>query len=68
MNVKTGCAGYPKSEMLQVVGEIKGETAAKRAARRERRGKSIAFTKDFTVGGRKVTLTAGGNNKKFRHC
>lgn len=65
MNVKTGCKGYPKQALLEVVGEIKGKTEAARKQRGERRGKSIGFHKTFEVSpGNEVTLVAGGNNKK----
>lgn len=64
MNVKTGCKGFPKKALLDEVSEIKGKTEAARARRRERRGKHVAFTKDFLVGRRTVKLTAAGHNKK----
>ena len=64
MNVKTAHKNYPKDAMLEIVGEIKGNTAEAKAARKVRRGKQVAFTRDFMVGSRSVTLTAGGHNKK----
>lgn len=64
MNVKTGHRGFPKNSLLQVVGEVKGSSAAAKKKRAERRGKQIAFTKDFKVGPRTVTVSACGHNKK----
>lgn len=64
MNVKTATKGYPKAAIMQHVEEIKGKSAEKRAARRARRGKSVAFEKTFKVGTKSVMLTAAGNNKK----
>ena len=65
MNVKTGCKGFPKKSLLATVGEIKGASAAARAKRRERRGRRIAFKKEFKVGSRMVNVIAGGHNKKL---
>lgn len=65
MNVKTGSKGFPKDTLLSLVGEIKGDSEAQRAKRRERRGLHAAFQKEFQVGGRKVTVTAAGHNKKL---
>ena len=64
MNVKTAHKGYPKDGMLAEVDEVKGKSDEKRAERRARRGKQIAFTKTFKVGAQQVTVTAGGHNKK----
>ena len=65
MNVKTATTNYPKDELMTVVGEIKGKTPEAKAQRKERRGKSIAYTQEIEVGGdRKFTLLAAGNNKK----
>ena len=64
MNVKTAHSNFPKDEILAEVDEIKGKTAEARAARRARRGKSVAFIQKAKVGSRNVTLTASGNNKK----
>ena len=65
MNVKTATTNYPKDAMMEVVGEIKGNSADAKKQRKERRGKAIAFTQEVDVGGdRKVTLLAGGHNKK----
>ena len=64
MNVKTATKGYPIAEIMPHVAEIKGSSEAARQARRERRGKSVAFEKSFQVGTKTVTLTAAGNNKK----
>uniref|UniRef100_A0A7S3AX02 PiggyBac transposable element-derived protein domain-containing protein n=1 Tax=Haptolina ericina TaxID=156174 RepID=A0A7S3AX02_9EUKA len=65
MNVKTATTNYPKDELMEEVGEIKGKSAEAKKQRRERRGKQVAFTQEVEVGGdRKVTLLAAGNNKK----
>ena len=64
MNVKTAHKGFPKSEMMAVVGEIKGASEDARARRRARRGKKIAFTMKTAVGGKELTLLAAGHNKK----
>jgi hypothetical protein len=65
MNVKTATKNYPKDQLMEVVGEIKGNTAENKKARRERRGKSIAFTQEVEVNGaRNLTLLAAGHNKK----
>lgn len=64
MNVKTATKGYPKDELLNVVGEVTGNSVEARAARRARRGKQVAFVRVFHVGARTVYLTAGGHNKK----
>ena len=65
MNVKTGTKGYPKTSLLNAVGEIKGDSAISKAKRRQRRGKKMAFTKKFRIGGTDITVTAGGHNKKL---
>ena len=65
MNVKTAHKGYPKDDLLEIVGEIKGNTENAKRLRAERRGKQAAFRKVFSVeGGRQVTLVAAGHNKK----
>ena len=65
MNVKTATTNYPKDALMEVVGEIKGKTPEAKQQRKDRRGKSIAFTQKVEVGGdRRVTLLAAGNNKK----
>lgn len=64
MNVKTATRGYPKSEIMPHVAEVKGTSEASRQLRRARRGKVVAFEKEFTVGNKHVTLTAAGHNKK----
>jgi len=65
MNVKTATKNYPKDQLMNEVGEIKGNTAEARAERRERRGKSVAYTQKVNVGGgREVSLLAAGHNKK----
>lgn len=64
MNVKTAHKNFPKDQILAEVGEITGKSAEARAARRERRGKSVAFVQKAKVGSRNVTLLASGNNKK----
>lgn len=58
MNVKTATKNYPKAELMAEVDEIKGNSEERRAARRARRGEQVAFTCEFQVGSRKVTLTA----------
>lgn len=65
MNVKTATKGYPIKQIMPHVSEIKGANAAAKAARAERRGKVVAFSKEFKVGSRQVTLTAAGHNKKL---
>ena len=66
MNVKTAHRGYPKDELLAEVGEVKGNTADAKKLRAEKRGKQAAFRQEFTVaGGRTVTVTAAGHNKKL---
>ena len=64
MNVKTAHKGYPKDALLDVVGEVKGNSPEAKKLRAEKRGKHAAFRQDFTVGERKVTVTAAGHNKK----
>ena len=65
MNVKTAHKGYPKDDLMEVVGEIKGNTSEAKRLRAERRGKQAAFRQIFSVdGGRQVTLVAAGHNKK----
>ncbi|KAL1519451.1 hypothetical protein AB1Y20_022973 [Prymnesium parvum] len=64
MNVKTATKEFPKDQLLAEVDEVKGNSAEARDARRRRRGKQIAFTREFTVGSRKVTLIAAGHNRK----
>ena len=65
MNVKTATTNYPKDGLMQEVGEIKGKDAEAKKQRKERRGKSVAYTQEVEVGGdRNVTLLAAGNNKK----
>lgn len=64
MNVKTGCKGFPKKALLDELAEVKGQTESQRAKRRELRGKHMAFVKEFTVGRKRVTVTAAGHNKK----
>lgn len=64
MNVKTAHRGFPKRQLLDVVGEVKGKSADAKAHRRARRGKSIAYTKRVQVNGEEVTILAAGNNKK----
>ena len=65
MNVKTAHKGYPKDELLEEVGEVKGNTAEAKAQRAAKRGKHAGFRQDFTVPGeRKVTVQAAGHNKK----
>ena len=56
MNVKTATKNYPKNELMSKVGEIKGKTDLARKERRDRQGKSLAFTQDVSVG-KKGTLT-----------
>ena len=65
MNVKTGHRDYPKNELLEEVGEFPGNSVEAKQERRKRRGTQAAFTRDFTVNNKTVTLTAGGNNKKL---
>ena len=65
MNVKTATKGYPIKQIMPHVAEIKGNTAAAKAARAARRGKVVAFEKVFRVGNKQVTLTAAGHNKKL---
>lgn len=65
MNVKTATRGYPKSEIMPEVAEVKGNSEASRQLRRARRGRVIAYEKVFTVGNKSVTLTAAGHNKKL---
>ena len=65
MNVKTGTRGYPKAALMSVVGEIKGASAEAKRRRRAVRGKQMAFTKEFVVGGKKVSVIAGAHNKKL---
>lgn len=64
MNVKTATKGYPKAQIMPHVAEIKGNAEAQRQERRERRGKAVAYEKQFAVGSKQVTLTAAGHNKK----
>lgn len=64
MNVKTAHTGYPKAALLNVVGEIKGNSADAKARRRARRGKAIAYTKKVNVNGDELTILAAGHNKK----
>eukprot|EP00965_Chrysotila_dentata_P243655 6205539-Pleurochrysis_carterae.AAC.1 len=64
MNVKTGTKGFPKAELMAVVGEIKGTSEEARSRRRERRGKHAAYVKQFTVGARDVKVVAAGHNRK----
>ena len=64
MNVKTGTKEFPKDEMMAVVDEVKGKSAEVKAARKARRGKKVGFVRNFKVGSRSVTLTAGGHNKR----
>eukprot|EP00965_Chrysotila_dentata_P049913 1653946-Pleurochrysis_carterae.AAC.1 len=64
MNVKTAHRDFPKNELLAEVGEIKGEGAEAKAARTARRGKQVAFVRDYTVGTRMLTVLAAGHNKK----
>ena len=56
MNVKTAHKGYPKDALLDIVGEVKGNTPEAKKLRAEKRGKHAAFRQDFTVGERKVTV------------
>ena len=65
MNVKTAHRGYPKDDLLEVVGEIKGKSAEAKRLRNERRGKQVAFRQEFEVdGSRRVTVLAAGHNNK----
>ena len=64
MNVKTATKHYPKAELMEVVEEIKGKTAADKAARAVRRSAQVAYTREYSVGNKNVTLLAGGHNKK----
>ena len=65
MNVKTATKNYPKNDLMSEVGEIKGKTDLARKQRRDRRGKSLAFTQDVSVGKKgTLTLLAAGHNKK----
>ena len=65
MNVKTATTNFPKDALMEEVGEIKGKTAEAKQQRKERRGKSIAFTQKVEVGGdRTVNLLVAGHNKK----
>ena len=65
MNVKTGTRGYPKAALMSVVGEVKGDSAEAKRKRRAVRGKQMAFSKDFIVGGKQVSVVAGAHNKKL---
>ena len=65
MNVKTAHKHFPKDELLNLVGEIKGKDAAAKAARAERRGSQAAFIRRFKVGSQTVVVTAGGHNRKL---
>lgn len=64
MNVKTCHKGFPKEQLLNVVGEVKGKSDDARERRRARRGKQVAFVKKENVGGKELTLLAAGHNKK----
>ena len=64
MNVKTATKNFPKEEMMEVVGEIKGTGADAKKARRERRGTQIAFTQRVKIGAKELILLAAGHNKK----
>ena len=64
MNVKTAHKGFPKKELMEVVGEVKGSTADAKERRRARRGAQIAYTKKFPVGGNECAVLAAGHNKR----
>ena len=64
MNVKHATKLYPKEELLEYVGEIKGNSEEARQQRRARRGRSLAFSQQLKAGGKTLTLLAAGNNKK----
>jgi hypothetical protein len=64
MNVKTATKGYPKKSLLSAVGEIKGQGREAREKRRQRRGRQVAYNKEFKVGRDSCKVTAGGHNKK----
>lgn len=64
MNVKTGCEGFPKKQLLKAVREIKGNSQAQRHRRVALRGQHIAYVKTFQVGNRKVIVRASGHNER----
>jgi hypothetical protein len=65
MNVKTATTNFPKDELMAEVDEIKGKTPEARKARRERRGKAVAFSQTVKCGtDKQCTLLAAGHNKK----
>eukprot|EP00965_Chrysotila_dentata_P116540 3852093-Pleurochrysis_carterae.AAC.1 len=64
MNVKTAHRDFPKEQLLDVVGEIKGNTAEARAARQQRRVAKAAYVREYKVGAQRVNLLAAGHNKK----
>ena len=65
MNVKTAHRGYPKDDLMGVVGEVKGNSAEAKEQRAAKRGVHAGFRQEFSVPGqRKVTVLAAGHNKK----
>ena len=65
MNVKTAHKHFPKDELLELVGEIKGKDAAAKADRAARRGAQASFVRRFTVGSHTVNVMAAGHNRKL---